>query len=687
MSSTAGGSATNSGIDYQQRVAALAMTHALTGLGFLDDFGLNEDAEIREIFFESENPVDDIALVTSMGNVFIQAKRSINLSARLDSEFSGVVKQFISQYLKENNDTHKYVLAVSPSASSKIIRDLRKLTESARLNGAPTTSNPLSKSEESTLSTIKDISKSHFLKQSGKELDDESFLEYFSRIYIAVLDLEKGGALERAVLTLLAKESAVPPAILWDTLISLGLTLSKNRQSIDKHGLEEKIGRYLVFSKSPQKEILEDDFFKIEVNGEFLSGREVILIESFMDEYDYLLMELIRFEDDGSRRVKFENGTVTLLNGESYRVLSRASTYAGVERYLEQHKDKLQDKSVCILPANVDESIEEQPFAIAHRKLCQEILSQHGAEIVCIHCGEPISEDLLPVIEIDEEGKKPDVGYAHESCLKATDRVLGRLGSELFKEYPWLKDFDYYGWYRLVIHGQGLFSGLPAGYADIYPIVWKPDYNPYGKGKWCIRFNLEDGSTRYAHERGRVNRMSHESAIEWAEQFNKHFDEAKKNNNPWCYSSNGDTYSQYSILVKMLPDGEKCVLCESAEPEQINRSIEEAYSKVKYFYAPLLLFLDRKSGLPIVNGNAIFLLSNPLNIEYYLDNWKRIGIEYEDYSTSIIHSDDEFDKFVTEVKGDGLSILVDPVLSLNGELSKGLVIENFYELTASGRNP
>lgn len=687
MSSNAGGSATNSGIDYQQRVAALAITHALTGLGFLDDFGLNEEAEIREIYFESENPIDDIALTTDMGNIFIQAKRSINLSARLDSEFSGVVKQFITQYIKNNNAIHKYVLAVSPSASSKIIRDLRKLTESARLNRAPSDPNPLSKSEESALDTIKDVAKSHFLKQSGKELDEKRFLEFFSRVYIAVLDIEKGGTLERAVLTLLSKESAVPPAILWDALISLGLTLSKNRQSIDKHALEEKIGRYLVSSEPPHKESREGDLFNIEANGEFLSGREVILIDSFMDEYDYLLMEFIRFEDDGTKRVKFENGAVTLLNGETYNVLSRASTYAGVERFIEQHKDELQDKSICILPANVDESIEEQPFPIAHRKLCQEILSQHGGEIVCIHCCESISEDLLPVVEIDEEGKKHDVGYAHESCLKPTDRVLGRLSSELFREYPWLKDFDYSGWFRSVIQGQGLFRGLPAGYTDIYPIAWKPDHNPYGKGKWCIKFNLEDGSTRYAHERGRVKRMSHESAIEWAEQFNRHFEEAKKNNNPWCYSANGDTYSQYSTLVKMLPDGEKCVLCESAEPEQINRSIEDAYSQVKYFYAPLLLFLDRESGLPIVNGNAIFLLSNPLNIENILDNWKKVGIEYEDYSTSIIYTDEEFDKFVSEVKADGLVVLVDPVLNLNGELSKGLVIENFYELTARDHTP
>ncbi|MFJ2450246.1 hypothetical protein ACIOWK_00860 [Pseudomonas protegens] len=304
MSTNAGGSATNSGIDYQQRVAALAMVHSLTGIGFLEDFGLNEEAKIEEIHFESKTAIDDIVLITSNGKIFIQAKRSISLSHRFNSEFSSVLGQFCEQHIKERIPDQKYVLAVSPSSSSKIVRDLRKLSESARLNGLQSLSNPLSKSEQDVLKATKDLSTKHFL-QLGVNLSDQEFINYFSNIHIAVLDLEKGGILERAVITLLAAESSIPPSTLWDTLISLGLTLSKNRQSISKDRLKNKLDRFIESTKTtPLPE--NSNFFEVIPEGNYFSGREFTLVDSFINGYDYLLIESIRFNDDGSKNIRFK---------------------------------------------------------------------------------------------------------------------------------------------------------------------------------------------------------------------------------------------------------------------------------------------------------------------------------------------------------------------------------------------
>ncbi|WP_148051330.1 hypothetical protein [Pseudomonas chlororaphis] len=682
MSATAGGSATNSGIDYQQRVAALAMAHSLTGLGFLEDFGLNEEAEIEEIHFESENSIDDIVLVTNTGQIFIQAKRSISLSHRFNSEFSSVLGQFCGQYIKDRKSNQKYVLAVSPASSSKIIRDLRKLSESARLNGLKSLSNPLSKSESEVLQATKNLSTQHFLSLGAPNLSDEDFLNYLSNIHIAVLDLEKGGTLERAVITLLATESAVPPSILWDALISLGLTLSKNRQSISKAWLKNKLERFFESSKKSEPFPDENSFFEIKPEGDYFSGREFTLIESFIKEYDYLLIESIRFNDDGSKNVKFKNNKIILKNGHSHTVIARASTRLGIERYITNNKEKFQERSVGAIYKNIESDIERMPFPLAHSKLCQKIISNIGSALFCIHCGDPISNDMTPTVEIDEEGVKHEVGYSHESCLRPTDRVIGRLSSELFKEHPKLRNFDYSGWYRSLVSGQGLLAGLQGGLPGIYPIAWNPGHNPYSKGKWCVKFNLEDGSTRYAHQRGQVKKMSEQSAIEWAEKFNIMLSEAKKND-PICYSSNGDSFSTYSQLIKILSNDEHCVLCENAVPEKIDRSIESAYSSTKLFYAPLFLFLDQESGLPIIHGTFAFLLSDPLRINHFLDNWKKAGIELPEYSISIIHTDHEFDKTIEEFKSDGLNILIDPILKPNGELAKGLVIENINEIPSN----
>lgn len=680
MSTNAGGSATNSGIDYQQRVAALAMVHSLTGIGFLEDFGLNEEAKIEEIHFESKTAIDDIVLITSNGKIFIQAKRSISLSHRFNSEFSSVLGQFCEQHIKERIPDQKYVLAVSPSSSSKIVRDLRKLSESARLNGLQSLSNPLSKSEQDVLKATKDLSTKHFL-QLGVNLSDQEFINYFSNIHIAVLDLEKGGILERAVITLLAAESSIPPSTLWDTLISLGLTLSKNRQSISKDRLKNKLDRFIESTKTtPLPE--NSNFFEVIPEGNYFSGREFTLVDSFINGYDYLLIESIRFNDDGSKNIRFKKNKVLFNNGASHTVIARASTSIGIERYILNNKDIFQNKTIGSTCKEIDINIENMPFPLAHSKLCQKILTEIGSDLFCVHCGEPISNDMTPTVEIDEEGVKHQVGYSHEHCLRPTDRIIGQLSSELFKTNPKLKNFDYSGWYRSLVSGQGLLSGLQNGIPGIYPIAWNPDHNPYSKGKWCIKFNLEDGSTRYAHQRGQVQKMSEQSAIDWAEKFNTMFSE-KKENDPICYSSNGDSFSTYSQLVKILSSDEYCVPCVNAEPEKLDRSIENAYSNIKQFYAPLFLFLDQDSGLPIIHGNCAFLLSDPLKINNYLDNWKRAGIELPDYSISIIHTDHEFDKTIEEYKSDGLVILIDPILKPNGELAKGLVIKDINEATPS----
>jgi hypothetical protein len=130
---TGGGAATNSGIDFQHRVGALALVVMLADSVDLDAVGLGEASEKpTQVRFETNDGIDDIVIDLGKGRILVQAKNTLSLSTGAESEFAKVIQQFVTQSLHEaNND--RFLLAVSPGASAKIRLDFKKLCESYRL--------------------------------------------------------------------------------------------------------------------------------------------------------------------------------------------------------------------------------------------------------------------------------------------------------------------------------------------------------------------------------------------------------------------------------------------------------------------------------------------------------------------------------------------------------------------------
>ena len=687
MSSNAGGAATNAGIDFQQRVSALLMTHMLMNVEFIDDLGLNKSASIESLFFESSEDIDDIVVKTDIGTVYIQAKRSISCSTQINSEFSKVIYQFVSQYNKGVEKSDRFLLATSSKASSRIYRDLRKITESLRNNDEGFIENPLSQTEKTVLSTLTDLVRKHYLKVTKTPIEKDTENDLLKKIYVSVLDIEEGMPLEKAIITLISGKSLVTPSLVWASLISLGLSLSKNRSSINKSGLDEKIGRFLKDIADDEREIIKNELLELQTKRAISSGREVLLINSFIDEADYMIAELIRFEG-GKKRLKFYQDKCELLNGDTWTVIHRASTFAGIERYIESNKDTYKDKEIVLLPINSQSDFDSEVFSKSHSELCLKIFHEKNDDFICMHCGDAISEDQTPLIEIDEEGKDHDVGFIHKDCIKPIDRILGVIDAEIFCKNPRLNNFDYNLWFECVVKGQGLFRGTAKIPGNIYTIWWKPDYSNISKGKFCVMINLEDGSTRYVHERGKVVRESEESADIKVTEFNDSLHKAKLNKDPWCYTSENEIFTTYSNALRLKQDNEECVLCVNSVAVKFTKEINAAYSLFSDFYAPLMILLEKETGLPIVFSGAIFLLSDPLEFERYILNWQRAGIELPDYTVSIIESDPLFDKLIQDIKEDGLAVLIDPEIDMNQKLTTGFVVENYYdELSNKAINP
>lgn len=682
--SGSGGAAAHAGIDFQQRIAALVMMQMLTGIKNYSVLQLGENLDIDALRFETDDAIDDLVLNTSKGRVFIQAKRSIDLSTGENSDFSSVIRQFVRQQIEDEMKDDIYVLATTSRSSRKITQELKKITDAKRLNEDTNATNPATQSETEVLKKIKELAEAHYLDLAKANLPAEGFEQLLRKIRIALIDIELGSYHEAAALTLLSGRTDLPAGAVWGALIALAVSLAKDRLSIDRAGLENKMGSmFQTQHASKAVESTADPLIPFELAGDFSSGRDVILIESFDPSADYLIMELFRFEDDGSRRLRYSDGEVYLKNGLHSRVLYRSATYVGLERFIKESNSVLADARIVILAANQAENVEEKPFVMVHKERCKKLSMTTTPYLRCLHCGDVVSESSTPLIEIDEDGAELAVGLCHKDCVQPLYRVLGEIRSDFFQENKSLKNFDYDKWYSLLPRGQAIFRSamhLPG----VKVMLWNPGYRHSSTGQWCVRIDLADGSARYVHERGRVVRNGEQEAEKKASEFSESFKLAKSRNDPWVYTSS-DAFTTHDAAMKHLGSDESCTECISAKAVRYSASIGASYSAVDSFYAPLIMLVEERSGAQITSQDTIFLLTDPLGLDKYLENWRRAGVEVPKFIPAIISTDAEFDTLMRQLKDDNLAAIVDPMIAATGELSRGFHLKNYDEVMEAGQ--
>ena len=124
----AGGQATNSGIDYQQRISAWFLINHYSKFDISVYFDqLDEELIISKTHFETSQNIDDLNLTCENNkSIYLQIKRSLSLSTRDKSDFHKTIKQFVQEFIK-NEDTKNYFgLITTSDASSKITSNLKK---------------------------------------------------------------------------------------------------------------------------------------------------------------------------------------------------------------------------------------------------------------------------------------------------------------------------------------------------------------------------------------------------------------------------------------------------------------------------------------------------------------------------------------------------------------------------------
>jgi hypothetical protein len=652
------------------------MVAMLTELANLSLFDLGTHL-ITELRFETNDGVDDLVIVTDDGpRIFVQAKRSLSLSSGPTSPFYSVIGQFVDQFVRDPHAQDIYLLATTPIASSRVLRDLHKLTEAARLNELGHSANPLTRVEQDVLTTTYSLLNSHFSLQTGRVMTDAERATVFRRIHVAALDLESGGSLERAVLTVLASRTTIAPTLVWNSLVALSLTLAKDRLTIDRHGLDLRAKKYFARTGAPQPIPTDNELLGLMLESDLPASREVVLVR--YDEH-MLIMELERFAEGGTRQVRFADGQLQL--GRSrFEVILRAATMDGMERLISADINVLEDRAVVVIPINSNEDMNSSPWVQAHIDLCRQHMHLNSALLECLRCGRPVSENLAPVVEIDEEGQPHQVGLSHRRCLRPTYRVIGHIEGGLFETHPMLADFDYRTWLSARPTGQGLFSTNPE-VGRIKKIAWKPRRDHLSIGTWGVAHIIEDGSIRYATERGRVQRLTKSQAEEMVLIIERELRHHSATNDPLCFSGQSELFANYSQLVRTEHDAQPLRI-RSVEVRELDRATITAHSDVENFYAPLVALIDEETNTPFIINDTAFLITDPLTLANKVKNWEAAGIEIPMLATAILRSDDQFDAFVAGAMLDGHGVLIDPVLDLQAHLMAGYIVAHFDSLMA-----
>src|SRR6266699_2304431 len=306
---------------------------------------------------------------------------------------------FVRQYVLNKSSKDFFMLITSSDSSSKILRDLVKILGSIRLNDENYIQNPLSKLERDTYEKYQQVAKNIFNEQTSKNMTPEEFTE------------------------------------------------SSKRLSLNKQGLEEAVKKYLKGSGTNQIDIEEFDtpaLASLIAESSIPTGKEVLLIKSFVDDFDYMIVELFRFDDDGSKRLEFFDNKCLLSDKTTvWTVLHRTATYVGMAKFLSENMTLLPgSRGFVDIPANGIEDVESTPHAQAYAELCQALLKKNKSPLTCLHCEQAIREKANSIVEIDDNELEHLVGIIHNDCCRPIDRVTGTIKSWFSEKYDFLKNFD-----------------------------------------------------------------------------------------------------------------------------------------------------------------------------------------------------------------------------------------------------
>lgn len=443
--------------------------------------------------------------------------------------------------------------------------------------------------------------------------------------------------------------------------------------------LKDDFAKEINFSSNsyPSSDDLLEDISHIEFQGKQLStGKDVLLIKSFIEkEADFLLMELFRFDDTCSLKHGYKENKIMLHYNTTdepveWEVIRRCSTWSGIEKWLKINPHYLSKRTVQISSHPDIEFVEESQCAINHRNyLSSKVLEIKSLQ--CIHCGESISTNDSYLIEIDEIDLPNTIGNSHLECLRPVDRILGQSWYRDVSPNNPLINFDFRQWISSYPGGQGQINYIKNRNLDNRTpvIIWNPEHSrPHGN--YCIEVTLENGEKSFLFQNNKIERYTDAEIDRYINLYTKNME---KSNDPFAITSKSKTVGNYSQLLKVKGSDEDILIITNYEKKQYSKLFEKE-SKIINNYTPLCILTQKQSDKIVALFNCIPLISDPLTLENYLNNWSKGGFVPTDFKVDIIKNDLEFEHYMHKCFKSGMQPIIDPIFDNNLDLVSGIYI-------------
>ncbi len=679
-----GGKAVNSGVEYQQRVAASFLASMWLEFDVGDLVNIAGPLLISSVGFETNEPIDDLQLSCEDGTeLFMQVKRRLSLSKSLTSDFGKAIEQFVCQHDSGDRATQRYLLVTTTESSSRVTKDLRLATDSVRLSSFEAAKKNWNMKQGETIDQLRGIVDEVRKANTKNAIADEEFGELLKLTHIVCFDVGDGMPMEKAMLLLLQPKISIEPTLVWALLIKNSLTYASTQSVVNIQAMKDLLQRF--GANTNERADGGASRMKYRTPKRWCSGREIFLLDNFADSGKVGIVELFRFDSDGNVRNPIVEGKVDFGNGLGGQVLARAATFEGMNRLIASNTGLVGDKDVVIIEAKYseDESPDDSELGLAHEKACISSFESLEEFDTCLHCGRTVNETSSNIIEIDEDGLPHATGLIHTPCMRPTDRIVGFTQTEGPLTASHLTYFDVRRWASKRQSGQrGLGNGvamLSSG-QGIIRLAWNPSNSQSSGFGYSVRLRLANESVRYVTARGRIDRMTHDAAKNQASQFEKWIAESQEAKNPMCYTSEQFIFGRYSDLLKQKAKDEECIECVSAEAVPYSATADKDYDTGGEWYAPIAYFTDSAFESVLSLGDLIPLVSDPLEAGRFLSNWAAAGFEIDDAQLTLLETDAQVDEFIHTGFANDLVPIVDPTLDKTPTLVSGMPFHNVADM-------
>lgn len=637
-----GGNATGSGMQFQAKLGALALATMLPAGFTLKSFQLADVQErAAEVAMETENEIDDLRIRTAERTIFVQAKTTLSVSGKPNSEFRKVIDQFLRQDAHSKSGDH-FVLIVSSDSGSRVKVELKTVLDTMRLNRW-SDFDTWTKPQRDVARTLRETIEESYRVQFKSSLSEGELHQLIAKMWV----FEQSRTADQQRYLIDALHCAIPTTEgVWGRLYAVAEDLIRKRRAITREGLKQFFLE-LNWNEEPKDLNLRQSLPTI-----IPSGCEFLLADR---GGNFSLLALPRFDNEGNKIVSVTDQRLLFKNEEICTVLARGSSMKSLTIAIEaiQPSTWPQNNGKLIVhdyrKGNDDLTI----AAKAHSASLRSILETRPNFSLCLICGHAPKANGSVVAEVDEGAHT--VGLVHRACLDGSVRVHGYWKDDRFP-IDTVVDLELLNHFEQLCNGGAAVHGYQRRYPQTGLVVaeWAPENLGRRRGPYVLQLVTEgDDVGYYCDYTQKTVGTTEEDAEELAAFYRTLLGDESAN-----YFALGDS-DTYGFIKDLEAAGshkrEKVTDIVVRKEPYVTRQWE---SQMR-FWTPLLYLLS--DGQPVRNQGRTVLFSDPEKVDPFVQE-NDINLP----TLSLIETDAMFDIVFSNELFEGGELVIDPELRDDG---------------------